>query len=194
MTRAVKCFLCLTLSLYAGAYLVSALPPGYLRSVEDVLLYSAMACSCVSLLLIAIAAVWRTGHPLSKAWYLVAVVALLLAFGSPGYLDPRDRRMYAHTLERMRKAEMAIGNYCETNGKLPRLLSEVKVSDIDNIFEDPYAPRRSAYHWLVKGATNGLLISVGPDGILNSTGPDGWVVYDTTNGTVSTGDIVRTVR
>jgi len=194
MIGTLKSLLVLNLGLYASTYLVNALPAGSLRSTEDILYLAAVASTCISVMLIIFVNIRRPRKTLSAGWYPVAALAALLAFTSPGYLDSRDRRQYANTLEHMRNVERSIGDYWMENGTLPESLDELEVIGGNSVLDDPYDPNSGVFHWIPRSATEGVLISVGPDRVLNPVGEAEWVVYDTTNGTVSPGDIVRTIR
>jgi hypothetical protein len=133
-------------------------------------------------------------------WRLdVLVVGLVIvALAAPGMLEDRQSTKLARVRLMMRELAWSVEVYQDMAGELPTSFDQLETYPSTAIGEealrDPYSPEWRDFGWVILDATNGAIISVGPDGVSNAMNGVARLVYDPTNGTKSPGDLIRSVN
>ncbi len=118
------------------------------------------------------------------------MVFLLLYDSATGLFESKTYKRWGQAREKMRNIDIALRDYSIDNGRLPESLLLLP-DTVDS--EDIYSSEGNSFEWHLLDNDNGELISVGPDGVPNDE-PDGTrILYDPTNGFLSSGDVVRSV-
>lgn len=149
------------------------------------------------------------GTRLIELIVVVAIVAILASIATPNFLEAQVRSKVSRSRADMRSMATAIESYYVDNNAFPPqadILWQGSVKYMASAFLDPYAePRGTPMRYIsgrdafVRGVHVGLVSpEANPDAmwLVYSIGPDtrddgAMVLYDPTNGTVSSGDIVR---
>ncbi len=141
---------------------------------------------------------------------VVGIIAILSAIATPNFLEAQTRSKVSRALSDMRSMRTGLeAYYIDQNSypHKPEILWQGTVKYLSGPFTDPFAqPSGTSLRYLVHGAaldrarsagligpgenTQWMLYSIGPDGIDD----DGRMLYDPTNGTLSSGDVIAIQR
>ena len=150
----------------------------------------------------------RRGFTLIELLIVIAVIAILAAIAVPNLLEAQTRSRVSRAKADMATMQTALESFAVDNNRYPsapngigfsgHLLDLTKpVAYLSTLPEDVFG-RPLVYNYLAGGNLTAIqadkfgsysLASVGPDGKLDTSLTD-TTIYDPTNGSVSTGDVV----
>lgn len=162
---------------------------------------------------------WRVsdGFTLIELLIVVSIIAILAAIAIPNFLESQTRAKVARSKSDMRSIGVAIECYCVDNNRYPtrpvspqdnwQPLLTTPIAYIGGTIQDVFCKKTDTlnihYQYsMCVPMKSWIMVSVGPD-TLDSFNETMWMcgmwntyppVYDATNGTISTGDIVRVCK